>query len=129
VGVDLTHFIVFTNEALNEDPEGSTPSGPVLRKNPRVAHQPNPHPRASCRAQEQANRCQLAERALHPPQRVKRKMEVRGDSGKPTKHLCLWGSCLMGATSSPYQTGQGMGMEFMKEVVMGNRNDLTHVLG
>jgi hypothetical protein len=59
------------------------------------------------------------------PQGVKRKRETPGDSGNPTKHLCRWGRCLMGATSSPYQTAQGMG--FLKEVNLVDRKDPANV--
>jgi hypothetical protein len=34
-------------------------------------------------------------------------------------HLSIWGGCLMGATFSPYHTGQGMG--HVKEMILGNR--------
>jgi hypothetical protein len=70
-------------------------------------------------------RARQAGRPLPFPQGVKRKRETPGDSGNPTKHLSRWGRCLMGSTSSPYQTGQGMG--FLKEVTLGDQNDPANV--
>jgi hypothetical protein len=34
-------------------------------------------------------------------------IEKREGAGGRTRHLALWARCLMGATLSPYQTGQG----------------------
>jgi hypothetical protein len=136
-GVDLTHFIAFsenvsaeketpctmvgepeTSQAANAQ-QGARLSGSSATKNSlKRGHESI--------ERETVKRARQAERPPPPfPQGVKRKRETPGDSGNRTKHLCRWGRCLMGATSSPYQTGQGMG--FLKEVTLGDRKDPANV--
>jgi hypothetical protein len=134
-GVDLTHFIAFSENVSTDKETPRTMCGEPETSQAASAQQ-GEKPSGSSTTKKSAKRehesieRETAKRARQVgtppfPQGVKRKRQTPGDSGKPTKHLCRWGRCLMGATSSPYQTGQGMG--FMKEVTMGDRKDPTNV--
>jgi hypothetical protein len=74
-------------KALNEEPKGSTPSGPVLSKKSTGISpaESTPNRKLEVAAQEQVNHCKLTERALQPAQGVKHKREIHGDAWKPTK--------------------------------------------
>jgi hypothetical protein len=52
-------------------------------------------------------------------------IEKREGAGGGTRHLALWDRCLMGATLSPYQTGQCIG--HAKEMILGDPKDTENV--
>jgi hypothetical protein len=135
-GVDLTNFIAFSENVLADKETPSTTCGEPDTSQAANAQQ-GAKPSGSSATKkslkrehesierETAKRARQAGRPPPFPQGFKRKRETPGDSGNPTKHICRWGRCLMGATSSPYQTGQGMG--FMKEVTLGDLKNPDNV--
>jgi hypothetical protein len=136
-GVDLTHFIAFSeNVSADKETPRTTRGEPETSQAANVQQGAKPSgssaTKKSLKREHESIERETAKRARQagrPPlpfhQGVKRKRETPGDSGNPTKHLCRWGRCLMVATSSPYQTVQVMG--FMKEVTLGDRKDPANV--